>query len=132
MEYPAAGLNALIAQCRKLEAALPGQDEPSGSAAMHRFVDAMDARRTPPGMWSPLVLAVLVMSGGLGVAFILCAWVLLPGVSGWPVELIPTGQAKLGLLAIAKDATGVFMALLKLGLIGILLAVVGIAGTGRR
>ncbi|MGY6268749.1 hypothetical protein ACXIUT_03585 [Achromobacter denitrificans] len=67
MEYPAAGLNALIAQCRKLEAALPGQDEPSGSAAMHRFVDAMDARRTPPGMWSPLVLAVLVMSGGLGV-----------------------------------------------------------------
>ncbi|MCW0207287.1 hypothetical protein WHX56_01495 [Achromobacter veterisilvae] len=67
MDQPRAGLNALIAQCRRLEAALPGQDEPSSSAAMHRFVAAMDARRAPPGMWSPLVLAVLVMTGGLGV-----------------------------------------------------------------
>ncbi|MCY1200214.1 hypothetical protein D9M72_116420 [compost metagenome] len=67
MDQPRAGLNALISQCRRLEAALPGQDEPSSSAAMHRFVAAMDARRAPPGMWSPLVLAVLVMTGGLGV-----------------------------------------------------------------
>jgi hypothetical protein len=55
MDQPRAGLDALIAQCRKLEAALPGQDEPTSSAAMHRFVAAMDARRT------------LVMAGGLGV-----------------------------------------------------------------
>ncbi|MGE8689244.1 MAG: hypothetical protein ACN6PJ_19015 [Achromobacter sp.] len=67
MDTPRAGLNALIAQCRKLEAALPGQDEARSSPAMHRFVEAMDARRAPPGMWSPLVLAVLVMAGGLGV-----------------------------------------------------------------
>ena len=67
MDAPRAGLNALNAQCRKLEAALPDQDQPAASAAMHRFVAEMDARRAPPGMWSPLVLAVLVMTGGLGV-----------------------------------------------------------------
>jgi hypothetical protein len=81
------------------------------------------------GSWSRSPWQV---AGGLGVAFVHCAWVLLPGVAGWPVELIPTGQAKLGLLAITKDPTGVFMAMLKLGLTGIVLAVVGIAGTGRR
>lgn len=67
MDQPGAGLNVLIAQCRKLEAALPGRGDPAASEAMHRFVDAMDARSAPPGMWSPLVLAVLVMVGGLGV-----------------------------------------------------------------
>lgn len=67
MPAPGAGLNALIAQCRRLEAALPGEGDPAASAAMHRFVEQMDAGRTPPGMWSPLVLAVLVMAGGLGV-----------------------------------------------------------------
>lgn len=67
MPASAAGLNALIAQCRRLEAALSGETDPASSAAMHRFVAEMDARRAPPGMWSPLVLAVLVMAGGLGV-----------------------------------------------------------------
>ncbi|MBO9327810.1 hypothetical protein A6B37_13135 [Achromobacter sp. HZ01] len=67
MDRPAAGLNALIAQCRRLEAALSGREDPAASAAMHRFVEAMDAYRAPPGMWSPLALAVLVMTGGLGV-----------------------------------------------------------------
>jgi hypothetical protein len=81
------------------------------------------------GSWSRSPWQV---AGGLGVALVLCAWVLLPGANGWPVELIPTGQAMLGLLALAKDTTAVFMSLLKLGLIGIVLAVVGIAGTGRR
>ena len=64
---PASGLNALIDQCRKLEAALEAGNDPSSSAAMHRFVAHMDEGRTPPGMWSPLVLSVLVMAGGLGV-----------------------------------------------------------------
>lgn len=64
---PASGLNALIGQCRRLEAALASGDDPASSSAMHRFVAEMDAGRTPPGMWSPLVLAVLVMAGGLGV-----------------------------------------------------------------
>jgi hypothetical protein len=81
------------------------------------------------GSWSRSPWQV---AGGLGVALVICTWVLLPGATGWPMELIPTGQAKLGLLALAKDTTGVFMSLLKLGLIGIVLAVVGIAGTGRR
>ena len=31
---------------------------------MHRFVAEMDAHRAPPGMWSPLALAVLTMAGG--------------------------------------------------------------------
>ena len=34
---------------------------------MHRFVAEMDAHRAPPGMWSPLALAVLTMAGGVGV-----------------------------------------------------------------
>ncbi|QVQ25930.1 hypothetical protein [Achromobacter deleyi] len=67
MPASGAGLNALIGQCRRLEAALAGDGDPAASAAMHRFVAEMDARPTPPGMWSPLVLAVLVMVGGLGV-----------------------------------------------------------------
>ncbi|MDB5098400.1 MAG: hypothetical protein JWM80_2821 [Cyanobacteria bacterium RYN_339] len=81
------------------------------------------------GSWSRSPWQV---AGGLGVALVLCAWALLPGASGWPMEVIPTGQAKLGLLALAKDPTAVLMSLLKLGLIGTVLAVVGIAGTGRR
>lgn len=67
MPSSGAGLNGLIAQCRRLEAALAGGADPAASAAMHRFVAEMDARRTPPGMWSPLALSVLVMTGGLGV-----------------------------------------------------------------
>lgn len=67
MAAPGAGLAALIAQCRKVEAALAGSGDPAASTAMHRFVADMDARRVPPGMWSPLVLSVLVMTGGLGV-----------------------------------------------------------------
>lgn len=65
MPASGAGLNALIGQCRRLEAGLAGDS--GESVAMHRFVAEMDARRAPPGMWSPLVLAVLVMAGGLGV-----------------------------------------------------------------
>ncbi|MEN4922101.1 hypothetical protein ABE485_25780 [Achromobacter spanius] len=64
---PASGLNALIEQCRRLETALDYGENPASSSAMHRFVAEMDAGRAPPGMWSPLVLAVLVMAGGLGV-----------------------------------------------------------------
>ena len=57
------GLNALIAQCRRLEAELDGAGSRE-STAMHRFVAEMDAHRAPPGMWSPLALAVLTMAGG--------------------------------------------------------------------
>ncbi|MBR8654561.1 hypothetical protein KDH83_14755, partial [Achromobacter sp. Marseille-Q0513] len=59
------GLNALIEQCRRLEAELDGA-EPRESTAMHRFVVEMDARRAPPGMWSPLALAGLGVGGGGG------------------------------------------------------------------
>ena len=57
------GLNALIEQCRRLEAELDGAGSRE-STAMHRFVAEMDAHRAPPGMWSPLALAVLTMAGG--------------------------------------------------------------------
>lgn len=73
------GLNALIAQCRRLEAAL--RDEagaPDTSAAMHRFVAEMDARAAPPGLWSPLALAVLTMVGGIGVGIGLLSLLLRP------------------------------------------------------
>lgn len=99
------GLNALIAQCRKLEAALrdeaaqrPHDDPHNGphnglneglnqspaaaaaaaSTAMHRFIADMDARRAPPGLWSPLVLAVLTMAGGIGVGIGLLSLLLRP------------------------------------------------------
>lgn len=76
------GLNALIAQCRRLEAALRqdgGQaSAPEASAAMHRFVAAMDARAAPPGLWSPLALAVLTMVGGIGVGIGLLSLLLRP------------------------------------------------------
>ena len=76
------GLNALIAQCRRLEVAL--RDEagqagaPDASAAMHRFVAEMDARAAPPGLWSPLALAVLTMVGGIGVGIGLLSLLLRP------------------------------------------------------
>lgn len=73
-----AGLEALIAQCRKVEAALAGSGDPAASTAMHRFVAEMDARSAPPGMWSPLVLAVLVMTAGLGVGIEVLSLLLLP------------------------------------------------------
>ena len=85
------GLNALIAQCRKLEAALrdeAGREDgaaPEGdrraaatSTAMHRFIADVDARQTPPGLWSPLVLAVLTMVGGIGVGIGLLSLLLRP------------------------------------------------------
>ena len=43
------GLNALIEQCRRLEAELDGAGSRE-STAMHRFVAEMDAHRAPPGM----------------------------------------------------------------------------------
>lgn len=65
---PASGLNALIAQCRRLEAALTAGKDPGSAASMHRFIAEMESeeRRAPAGTWSPLVLSVLVMAGGLG------------------------------------------------------------------
>lgn len=76
------GLNALIAQCRRLEAAqrdAAGQaGAPDASAAMHRFVAEKDARAAPPGLWSPLVLAVLTMVGGIGVGIGLLSLLLRP------------------------------------------------------
>lgn len=85
------GLNALIAQCRKLEAALrdeAGREDGAApererraaatSTAMHRFIADMDARQTPPGLWSPLVLAVLTMVGGIGVGIGLLSLLLRP------------------------------------------------------
>ncbi|KAG1451243.1 hypothetical protein G6F57_016217 [Rhizopus arrhizus] len=78
-----AGLNALIAQCRRVEAALAGSPDPSASVAMHRFVADMDARRIPPGMWSPLALSVLVMTGGLGVGIEVLSLVLRAVGSAW-------------------------------------------------
>ena len=53
MDTRRAGLNALIAQCRKLEDALPGQDDSPASAAMHRFVAAVDARRAARHVVAP-------------------------------------------------------------------------------
>ncbi len=97
---PQAGLNTLIAQCRKVEAVLSAMDErggpvgssamrmhdpddPAASSAMHRFVADMDARRAPPGMWSPLVLAVLVMTGGLGVGIEVLSLLLRSAGAAW-------------------------------------------------
>ena len=48
---------------------------------MHRFVAEMDAHRAPPGMWSPLALAVLTMAGGVGVGLGLLS-LLLPLAGG--------------------------------------------------
>ena len=83
MPSSGAGLNALIAQCRRVEAALAGSPDPSASVAMHRFVADMDARRIPPGMWSPLALSVLVMTGGLGVGIEVLSLVLRAVGSAW-------------------------------------------------
>ena len=99
-DKPQAGLNKLIAQCRKVEAALSAlddredpvassarqiddPDDPVASSAMHRFVADMDARRAPPGMWSPLVLAVLVMTGGLGVGIEVLSLLLQSAGAAW-------------------------------------------------
>ncbi|MCD0500707.1 hypothetical protein LP085_27910 [Achromobacter sp. MY14] len=85
-DKPQAGLNKLIAQCRKVEAALSALDDredPVASSAMHRFVADMDARRAPPGMWSPLVLAVLVMTGGLGVGIEVLSLLLQSAGAAW-------------------------------------------------
>lgn len=85
-DKPQAGLNKLIAQCRKVEAALSAlddRDDPVASSAMHRFVADMDARRAPPGMWSPLVLAVLVMTGGLGVGIEVLSLLLQSAGAAW-------------------------------------------------
>lgn len=85
-DRPKAGLNTLIAQCRKVEAALSGTedtDDPMASSAMHRFVADMDARHAPPGMWSPLVLAVLVMTGGLGVGIEVLSLLLQSAGAAW-------------------------------------------------
>lgn len=78
-----AGLNALIAQCRRVEAALAAGQDPAASAAMHRFVADMDARQTPPGMWSPLALSVLVMTGGLGVGIEVLSLLLRVAGAAW-------------------------------------------------
>jgi len=97
---PQAGLNMLIEQCRKVEAALFAMDErddpvgssamrmhdpddPVASSAMHHFVADMDARPAPPGMWSPLVLAVLVMTGGLGVGIEVLSLLLRSAGAAW-------------------------------------------------
>ncbi|MGH8817627.1 MAG: hypothetical protein ACREX5_13620 [Achromobacter pestifer] len=83
MRASGAGLNALIAQCRRLEAALAGETDPAVSAAMHRFVADMDAPRAPPGMWSPLALAVLVMAGGLGMGIEVLSLLLPTAGAAW-------------------------------------------------
>ena len=49
---------------------------------MHRFVAEMDAHRAPPGMWSPLALAVLTMAGGVGVGLGLLSLLLPLGRGG--------------------------------------------------
>ncbi|WP_217618248.1 hypothetical protein [Achromobacter sp. GbtcB20] len=93
---PASGLNALIDQCRKLEAALEAGNAPSSSAAMHRFVAHMDEGRTPPGMWSPLVLSVLVMAGGLGVGIELLSLLLRfagPAMAAFALVAVCAGTA---------------------------------------
>lgn len=83
MPATGAGLNALIAQCRRVEAAMAGGQDPAASVAMHRFVADMDARRTPPGMWSPLALSVLVMTGGLGVGIEVLSLLLRAAGAAW-------------------------------------------------
>jgi hypothetical protein len=80
------------------------------------------------GAWSRSAWQV---AGGLGIALVVCAWVLLPGVAGWPLEVVPTGQAKLALIALALGQS-LLVPALKLGMMGIVLAIAGIAGVGRR
>lgn len=96
MSDPAAGLNALIEQCRRLEAALARGEDPSASATMHRFVAEMDAGRAPPGTWSPLVLSVLVMTGGLGVGIELLSLLLRlvgPAMAAFTLVAVCAGTA---------------------------------------
>lgn len=81
------------------------------------------------GTWSR---SAWQMAGWLGLALVLCAWVLLPGVAGWPLDVVPTGQAKLALGALAQGPGAMLRPLLELGMLGIVLALVGIAGVARR
>ena len=93
---PASGLNALIEQCQRLEAALAAGKDPASSAAMHRFVAEMDDGRAPPGTWSPLVLSVLVMAGGLGVGIELLSLLLRfvgPAMAAFALVAVCTGAA---------------------------------------
>lgn len=122
---PARGLNALIAQCRRLEAAQAQGRDPAASAAMHRFVAQMDAGRTPPGTWSPLVLAVLVMGGGLGVGIEVLSLLMRgvgPALAAFALVAVCTGTA-LGLaigvvMMMAGQAAGlVLLKWLSIGLV---------------
>jgi hypothetical protein len=93
---PASGLDALIGLCRRLEAALADGLDPSSSPAMHRFVAEMDAGRAPPGTWSPLVLSVLVMTGGLGVGIELLSLLLRfvgPAMAAFTLVAVCAGTA---------------------------------------
>ena len=98
------GLNALIAQCRRLEAELDGAGFRE-STAMHRFVAEMDAHRAPPGMWSPLALAVLTMAGGVGVGLGLLSLLLpLAGAAAAAFALVLACAATALVLAIGVVA----------------------------
>ncbi len=128
---PASGLNALIERCRRLEAALEGGQDPAASAAMHRFVAEMDAGRAPPGMWSPLVLSVLVMTGGLGVGIEMLSLLLGlvgPALAAFALVAVCTGTA-LGLsIGVVMMMAGRVEGLVLLKWLSIGLVVVGAFG----
>ncbi|MFJ3461523.1 hypothetical protein [Achromobacter spanius] len=95
---PASGLNALIEQCQRLEAALNAGKDPGTAASMHRFVAEMETEegRAPPGAWSPLVLSVLVMAGGLGVGIELLSLLLRfvgPAMAAFALVAVCAGTA---------------------------------------
>lgn len=81
------------------------------------------------GAWSRSSWA---LAGILAVVFHLSVWALLPGVGGWPAEVIPTGQAHLALSALGKDPITLLIAMVKLSLVGGVLVIIGIVGIGRK
>ena len=117
------GLNALIEQCRRLEAELDGAGSRE-STAMHRFVAEMDAHRAPPGMWSPLALAVLTMAGGVGVGLLS---LLLPLVGAAAAALVLACAATALVLAIGVVA---FMGGHAYGLVLLRRLALGLAAAG--
>ena len=81
------------------------------------------------GAWSRSSWA---LAGWLAVVLHLSVWAMLPGVTALPVEVIPTGQAHLALQALAKGNVELMLSMIKLGLVGGVLVIVGIVGIGRK
>ena len=95
---------------------------------MHRFVAEMDAHRAPPGMWSPLALAVLTMAGGVGVGLGLLSLLLpLAGAAAAAFALVLACAATALVLAIGVVA---FMGGHAYGLVLLRRLALGLAAAG--